>query len=257
MQRYFVNRDQWRDGHVFVCGDDSHHIQRVMRMQLGDQIICCDETGSCKLCKIVSFEKDVVRCCVMSPVTESNEPPFTFALAPGLIKGDKLDFVIQKATELGVASLYPFQAERSVVKWEEKKRIKKLRRWQKIAKEAAEQSERSRTPFIKALEDSKSLIEEAAAFDIKIVADESVARANKKTRLLADLLAKREERDRATRNPSIFAVVGPEGGFSRAEVGRLTEAGFIAVGLGPRILRAETASLFLLSVVSYHYEQLR
>lgn len=251
MQRYFIeqNKENMND-RFFITGDDVHHISRVMRMKVNDEIICCLKDGHQAKCKIVSITDQHVECALLEWIDKSNELPVHVAIASGLPKGDKLEFIIQKGTELGANTFIPFNAARSVVKLDSKKTTKKRERWKKIAKEAAEQSHRSRIPTVESPMSLQEMIKLAEEAQVKIVAYEEVAKEGEVSRLQQAL-------NSVSPNGQIFAVFGPEGGLTDKEVEQLKEAGFIVCGLGPRILRTETAPLYFLSVVSYQFELMR
>lgn len=247
MQRYFVPRDNWRDDRVIITGEDAKHILKVMRMQDGDQIICSDNGGRTSLCEIVELGGDTVEVLVLKDVETQAEMPVFVTIAQGLPKGDKLEYIVQKGTELGAVSFFPFAADRSVVKWDEKKAAKKQERLEKIAKEAAEQSHRSRVPEILKPGSFSDLLKMAEQYNIKIVAFEEEAKQQETSRFASVLHS-------ASRKDSILCVIGPEGGISEKEAISLREHGFVLCGLGPRILRTETAPLYMLSAISYHFE---
>lgn len=248
MQRYFV--DQIEDSKAIITGDDVHHIVRVMRMDVGHQIICCDRNGKAAHCAITEITNDTVFVKVVQWTEESNELPIKVTIASGLPKGDKLEYVIQKGTELGANEFVPFIAVRSIVKWDEKKGVKKIERWNKIAKEAAEQSHRSVVPYVHNALSLTDLLTYSRSYDYKLIAYEEDAKRGEKSnlaRLFHEL----------TEGQSLFVVIGPEGGLSEKEVRKLEENGFITCSFGPRILRTETAPLYLLSAVSYYFELAR
>lgn len=247
MQRYFVDSNQITESHIHILDQDAHHIERVLRMKVGDKLLCCDNDGKTYMCEIEEITNDHVLTHILKWMDETTEMPVQVAIASGLPKGDKLELVIQKGTELGAFSFLPFFASRSVVKWDEKKGRKKTERLQKIAKEAAEQSHRSRIPTILQPLTMKQLLEESEGYTVKLIAFEENAKSGENDRL-AKVMKKLTADDR------ILAVFGPEGGLSEEEVKQLTANGFIACSLGPRILRTETAPLYFLSAVSYHTE---
>ncbi|HZG60567.1 MAG TPA: 16S rRNA (uracil(1498)-N(3))-methyltransferase [Anoxybacillus sp.] len=248
MQRYFVSNEQFfNNQQITIVGDDYHHIVRVMRMREGEEIVCCNENGKAALCKITKITNDEVIANIIEWVEEQTELPINVYIAQGLPKGDKLELVIQKGTELGAFSFIPFLAARSVVKWDEKKRDRKVERWEKIAKEAAEQSERTRIPSVHHPMTIHELIEFSTKVDYKIIAYEEEARNDERANLTKIL---REIKP----GQSLLTVFGPEGGFSEQEVSLLKENGFISCSLGPRILRTETAPLYLLAAASYELE---
>lgn len=244
MQRYFVQ--QAIDNRAIIEGEDAHHIQRVMRMKEADELIVVVEQQAFKA-EIVNLQKDSVEVLLLAPLERSVELPVHVTIACGLPKGDKLDLVIQKATELGMTGFIPFEAERSVVRWDAKKWTKKQERFEKIAKEAAEQSHRTVIPTIHSIHNLKQLCEAAKSFDHVWICDEEEAKKDTRIRF-ADHVKKVYD------NKSILIVFGPEGGLARHEVDALVEVGASGVTLGPRILRAETAPLYALSALSYEFE---
>jgi 16S rRNA (uracil1498-N3)-methyltransferase len=250
MQRYFVSNDQRTDVGVTITGEDARHISRVMRMKPGDPILVCDEAGQTFLCEIQEIYETNVRCLIRETIEEKSELPIKVTLVQGLPKGDKLEFVVQKGTELGAAGFLPFESERAIVKWDTSKVQKKLERLRKIAKEAAEQSQRSTIPIINEPLRLDALIAFSQSFTHKMVAYEEEAKQGEVKRF-ASLLSTIKE------GQSLLVVLGPEGGLTAEEVNKLQQAGFVLAGLGPRILRTETAPLYVLSAVSYQFELLK
>lgn len=250
MQRYFVNNEQFQESRVIFSGESAKHIERVMRMKPGDFLICCNEDGSCAVCKLSEFHEREVFARIHQWLTHSNELPVRVAVAQGLPKGDKLDLIVQKGTELGASTFFPFKADRSIVRWDAKKEKKKQERLQKIAKEAGEQSHRSRIPDVGLPMALNELCKKAADFDVKIVAYEEDAKTGEE-RNFSTLLKSSDP------GSSIMIVVGPEGGLTENEVALLKENGFTPCGLGPRILRTETAAFYALAAISYHFELMR
>lgn len=248
MQRYFVKECVGEQ--FIITGEDHHHITRVMRLKDNDQILCTTLDGRSAVCSIAEITGENVIANVVKWVEGTSELPIKVTIASGLPKGDKLEWVIQKGTELGADKFIPFTAARSVVKWDEKKSAKKVERWQKIAKEAAEQSHRSHIPVVEHPNSLKLLLEASIKFDYKLIAYEEDAKQGEVS-ILANVLEKMQE------GQSLIIVFGPEGGLTEEEVSLLRENGFMSCGLGPRILRTETAPLYVLSAVSYHFELMR
>lgn len=152
MQRYFIEltKQEMDETPDFqITGEDVHHIANVMRMSAGDRIICCSKDGHEALCLLKEVSKDHISCGIAEWTGENRELPLKIRIASGLPKGDKLEWIIQKGTELGASMFIPFQGARSVVKLDDKKAKKKRERWAKIAKEAAEQSYRNEIPEVK------------------------------------------------------------------------------------------------------------
>lgn len=219
-------------------------------MEPGDRMICVKNNGQAALCEITEIANDAVMGTVIEWKNDDKELPVKVTIVSGLPKGDKYEYIIQKGTELGAYEFIPFIAARSVVKWDQKKAAKKQERLQKIAKEAAEQSHRTIMPDVTEPKTLERLLQYAAGFDHKLIAFEEEAKQGE-TGVLASVLQKIKP------GQSLMFVFGPEGGLEPNEVDRLIEAGFRACGLGPRILRTETAPLYALSTVSYQLELLR
>lgn len=248
MQRYFA-LESANHQHFFINGEDRRHIVKVMRMQLGDAIICVNPQGKAAVCKIAEITDDQVVADVVQWKDENTELPIFITIASGLPKGDKMEWVIQKGTELGAHKFLPFAAARSVVKWDEKKGTKKVERWQKIAKEAAEQSHRSLCPEVVNPVTFKALLEKSHEFDYKLAAFEEESRSGETSIFSATL-------KNIKKGESLLLLFGPEGGFATEEIRLLKENNFQLCGLGPRILRTETAPLYTLAAISYHFELL-
>ncbi|MCP8967175.1 16S rRNA (uracil(1498)-N(3))-methyltransferase [Ectobacillus ponti] len=246
MQRYFVAEEQLQDEVITIEGDDAHHIVRVMRMKQGDGLYAC-VNGRTALCSIAEITNTTVKAAVVQWIEEQNELPVSVTIASGLPKGDKLELIIQKGTELGAAAFLPFQASRSIVKWDDKKGSKKTERLIKIAKEAAEQSHRSRVPAVETPVSFKQLLSISKDFDACIVAYEEEAKQGEKKSFAGTL-------EGLQPGSRLLVVFGPEGGLTEEEVRQLREQGAVPCSLGPRILRTETAPLYALSAVSYYFE---
>lgn len=244
MQRYFAENEE---DTFLIKEDDFHHITRVMRMKPGEEIYCVNSNQQTARCTIENITENEIVAKVIQWVEEDMELPVTVTIVSGLPKGDKLEWIIQKGTELGAHEFIPFIASRSIVKWDAKKSDKKISRWNKIAKEAAEQSHRAVIPNVSAPVSLKELIKMAADYDVLIIAYEEEAKAQESANLMRSFSSMKK-------GQSLLVVFGPEGGLSDSEVELLKEKGFVACGLGPRILRTETAPLYLLSAVSYHFE---
>lgn len=249
VQRYFV-KQRANDDRFLIDEEDRHHIVKVMRMQIDDQIICVDPEGKQAVCRLAEITDERVVADVVQWKEESPELPITITIASGLPKGDKLEWIIQKGTELGAHQFLPFSAARSVVKWDEKKAAKKIDRWQKIAKEAAEQSHRAVMPEIISPMTFKALLGKSKEYQYKLAAFEEESRKGEAS-VFASTLKQMKQGE------SLLIVFGPEGGLADEEVGLLKEHGFTLCGLGPRILRTETAPLYTLAAISYHFELLR
>ena len=246
MQRYFLDQPFDAQQRAEINGDDYKHIVKVMRMTEGEELVVVHD-GAAFVAAIETISEDKVIVLRQRQLDKETELPVSVTIACGLPKGDKLDLITQKSTELGMSRLIPFAASRSIVKWDAKKGSKRIERLQKIAKEAAEQCHRNRIPEILSVQSVKQLITYTDSFDVKLFADEEDAKSNMPHKI-ADRLKN------VYHGQSIVVVFGPEGGLAREEAALLQEADFLPVSLGPRILRTETAPLYVLSAMSYEFE---
>lgn len=246
MQRYFVDSAA-NENEFIISGDNARHISKVMRMATGDEIIIV-YNGEAHVCEITHIEQDVlVR--QTGKTIASPEMPVKVDIACGLPKGDKLELIAQKATELGMHALIPFVAERSIVKWDDKKAKKNQERLQKIAQEAAEQSHRTHIPDVVQPISFKQLVQTFSNYDAVFIADEEDAKLAERTSFKQKL----QQLD-SSKALKILCIFGPEGGISRQESMSFVAAGAQTMSLGPRILRAETAPFYALSAISYEFE---
>ena len=237
MQRYFANID--KDYFVHLNPDDEHHVSHVMRMKKNDEIEVVHD-GKVFLCRIEDFNP--LRIVVIHEIENDVELKEDITLLFALTKGDKIDLVLQKATELGVKKVALIESERTVVTYEGKDQEKKLTRFNKIMKEASEQSHRLVVPSLLGIYNLKNLPQEVFS-DINYVAYEKDA--NDTDSIFS----------KVTKGKSVTILIGPEGGFSEQEINRLMSLSFIRTSLGKRILRAETAAIYALSVLGYILEK--
>jgi 16S rRNA (uracil1498-N3)-methyltransferase len=235
MQRYFMNK---KDINKFIItGDDYHHITKVMRMKLNDEIEII-YNKELYICNIIEINNHSVICNIKEHIKENNELEVDITIAQSLVKEEKLEYIFQKGTELGVNNFILINSERSIVKIEVNKQDKKIVRWQKICKEASEQSKRNIIPNIVDIVSIKQLVN--LEYDYKILCS-----VNEKTINIKTILPKLKKDDK------IIVVIGPEGGFTDKEEQYLINNGFISVSLGNRVLRTETASLYVASLINY------
>ncbi|GFH41543.1 ribosomal RNA small subunit methyltransferase E [Lactococcus hodotermopsidis] len=247
MQQYFLNQVAPEIGMVITLEkDDTHHLFTVMRAKLDEkvQIVFSDQT-----LVLATVNVDLATLTVLEFVEKSVELPLDVTIAVGLPKSDKLEFITQKATELGVYAILAFPAKWSVTKFDAKKIIKKTARLEKIAKGAAEQSKRLLIPTVKILANLQELTDQFARYDQILVAYEAAAKSGE-TAAFAKKLSELEK------GQKILVIFGPEGGISPQEIEQLTALGATKIGLGPRIMRAETAPLYVLSAISFYTELL-
>lgn len=243
MQRYFLEADAFSSDQVRFTGDELHHISRVMRYTAGDQVIACNGVGQAFLVEFTHVNKDEAIARIVEELAENRELPVEITLAQGLAKGEKMDMIVQKATEMGATRIIPFTSSRTIVKLNDKKESNRIVRWQKIAKEAAEQAHRSRIPEISEVISYKELLQIGGQFDAALIAYEL-----ENQQKLSEILDKLEV------GSKILVVIGPEGGFSEEEVAQAVNSGIKSVTLGKRILRTETAGIAAIAILGYHFE---
>lgn len=244
MQRYFIEETVTVGQSLQLTGETAHHMLKVMRMQVGDQIeiVTPEEFAFIAQLQAADATQKQATVTIESALETDVELPIETTIVCGLSKGDKTDWIVQKGTQLGAHRFIFCNSQFSVARWDAKKQVKKLARLQKIAQEAAEQAHRTHVPVIEWRASLTAIAEESA--DIKLVAYEESAKAGEHGQLVQSLQA-------AQPGQSLICVFGPEGGIAPKEIEALQTAGFLLAGLGPRILRAETAPLYLLSAISY------
>lgn len=230
--------------------EEVHHALRVLRLSEGDHIELTDADGSefkaeIKTAPLNQSADNVMEVLCLEKIEIRRESPVEVTLFQGLPKHDKLEFIIQKVVELGAVKIVPVECERSVARIRDAKdAAKKTERWNRIAHEAAKQSKRAVEPEVSEPVKLKGIHELVSQNGLKLLAYEGAA--------LKPLMEHLEDARRSDDLPRRVAImIGPEGGLTEKEVHQLSEMGFITIGLGPRILRTETAGLALLSIIQY------
>ncbi|MDO4500163.1 MAG: RsmE family RNA methyltransferase [Erysipelotrichaceae bacterium] len=224
MQQFFVEGVINNNEYFPLNSDIKHQLKKVLRAENGYQFRLADEEGSLYLCELMDGDAHII-----NKLDENNELDVDITVVLSLIKNDKFDFAIQKLTEIGVKRIVPYKARRSVVK--EGKGTNKLDRFKKIVREASEQCHRNIVPEICDYADIKTLKNYLS--DVNILAYE------KET----------FKKEGFSNLKSVTIIIGPEGGFETGEVEEFVKMGFESVSLGKRILRAETAAIFLSSLI--------
>ncbi|AUS09474.1 16S rRNA (uracil(1498)-N(3))-methyltransferase [Laceyella sacchari] len=242
MQRYFIAQEQIVETSIRLVGDDVHHIKNVMRNKPGDRIICCAGQGLDYLAEIESIDGDQIIARIVERTPSRGEPRTKVLIAQSLPKGDKLEWILQKGTELGASAFLPFSSERSIVKIDARKIGKKRERWERIVKEAAEQAHRGKLPTVATPMSWKALLQEIGKRECAWIAYEKGGLP------LAEAMASAKD--------EILLIVGPEGGFTESEIEEAREAGAVPISLGSRILRTETAPLMALSCILFARQDL-
>ena len=250
MPRFFVRNNQISEGIVTVMGDDAHHLSRSLRMAAGETVTVCDEHAREYLCELTDFLPDRVLARILSEEPSKAEPPFHAHVFQALPKGDKLDSIIQKAIECGASELSTFESARCVVRMKDANEAKKMERRMRIAVEAAKQSGRGRLPAVHPTLRFSEAIERAARSELALFCYEGEG-----TLPLGRVLVEwKQTHPNGAAPESVSIVVGSEGGFSEEEVAAAKRCGMIPIGLGPRILRTETAATFVLAALVSFFE---
>ena len=232
MQRYFSNKLE--DNKFELNSDDLHHISRVMRMKTGDniEVVYNSEVYICEL-----EINDNINILVKEKAESKEVDPIEKVLIIPLLKENKIDLILQKATELGVSKIIPVIMERSIIKLEKDRENKKIERWNKICKEASEQSKRVNIPIVTEV---KSLREIENENGLKIVCS-----TKEKDNTIKKFLTNNKDYNK------INIVIGPEGGITPKEEEYLNSIGFNSISLGNNIMRVETVPIYILSVINY------
>ena len=242
MQKYFITKEDLLANRI--TGDDAYQISTVLRFK-GNEIVMVSDSEKNYLAKIEKVSKDEVSFKILEEKTGDMELPVFVSIYQGYPKGDKMEEIIKHSTELGASKIVPTFMKRSIVKLEDKKIQSKIQRFQKIAKEAAEQSFRSKIPTIDSIMYLKAI--DFSSYDVKILCYEENAKNGELTNF-KNIVTNLKP------GMKVAVVIGPEGGIDDNELEYLNKLGFISCSLGKRILRTETAVFYVLSSISYEME---
>lgn len=245
MYHFFAPEAASEDGILILSGENAHHIGRVLRLAVGERVVVSDGQDCDRYCEIAGYRgRDVVLRVLPESVPEA-ELPVRIRLFQGVPKSDKMEWIVQKAVELGAAGIVPVQMKRCVVKLDEKQKTARRERWQKLAESAAKQSGRRVLPAVGPVMTFREAAAEAASADRILVPYESADDMEKTRQLLGSLRP----------GMSVAVFIGPEGGFDPEEIRILQEAGAEIITLGRRILRTETAGMAFLAMCLLMTEQ--
>lgn len=244
MQQFFAEPSRIREGQAVLEGADVNHMKNVLRMRQGEEVKISDGEGKVYRCRVGAYEDGRAVLDILEELETDTELPSEIWLFQGLPKGDKMDWIVQKAVELGVYRIVPFRASRSVVKLDEKKAGKKCGRWQTVAKGAAEQSGRGLIPEVGQVQDFREALRTAGSLDRILIPYELERGMAETVKVIEDIAP----------GQSVGIFIGPEGGFEKEEIELAVQHGAVPVSLGKRILRTETAGLTALSILMYHLE---
>ena len=248
MPKFFVDDKQIIDNKIKIIGEDINHIKNVLRKNKGDILTLCDkQNGRDYLGRISKITEEQIECEIIEELLDTSvESNIKVTIMQGLPKSDKMELIIQKSVELGAYDIIPIEMKRCVVKLNEKDKLKKLSRWQKISEVASKQCGRNIIPKINEVINLKNICNIIKQYDIVLVAYE-----NEKEITIKEELQKIHNDEKEIK---IAIVIGPEGGIDDEEINLLKENGAKTITLGKRILRTETAALNILSIIMYELE---
>ena len=241
MHRFFVEHEQVNGNRVSITGSDAHHIKDVLRLGIGDEITVCTGDEWEYVCEISQTLKDEVLATVIDASKPGKELPSKVTIYQCMPKKDKMELVIQKAVELGAYEIVPVDSLRCVMQLDKKKEAARIERWNTIAAAAAKQSKRMFEPRVREVLKFKDALDDAKNADVKLIPYEKAEGMELTRELLGGVLP----------GQSVAVFIGPEGGFAQEEIEAAKNAGFTAISLGKRILRTETAGMWVLSVLGY------
>ena len=243
MPRFFVDKASISDNLIEIKDQDAFHIARSLRMAVGDEIIATDGEGTEYSARLTKIRDEICECEILEKKESLSESPVEITLYMAYPKSDKLETVVQKAVELGAYKIIPFESSRCIKRPKAEKQDKQTARLERIAEEAAKQCGRARLPKVSVGISYKEMLSELKEYSLALFCYEAEDELS-----LKDVLGELKAGDR------IAVIVGSEGGFSPEEAAMAKTAGARSISLGKRILRCETAPLFVLSAISYHFE---
>ena len=260
VHRFFASPEVIDNGTIRLTAEESHHLARVLRLREGERVSAFDGLGNEWECEIAAIHKSECRLSILKKLETVVESPLRLTLAQALVKGEKFDLVVQKATELGVSRILPVITEHCEIRISDERSEQRLQRWQRISLGAIKQSGRRRLveidqpvrfqQFCRGLQGKPALIFSEKAGSEKAGSEKSGSEksgSEKSGRGLPPL---------AVQDSGLTVVIGPEGGWSDDEIDLATSSGLIPVHLGPRILRTETAAITAVTLAQYHYGDL-
>ncbi len=243
MPRFFVQNEAVCENRIMITGDDSRHIARALRMAVGDEVFVCDMNGVEYRCRLSKIRDEESECEILEVREGKSESPVEITLFMAFPKGDKLETVIQKAVELGASRIVPFESSRCIKRPKADKAERLNLRFTRIAEEAAKQCGRQILPKVSEPCGFDAAIRLASEADLPLFCYEG-----------EDTVSIKDAFARGKDARTVSVVIGCEGGFSISEAESAVKAGLISVGLGPRMLRCETAPVVALSQISYFFE---
>ena len=245
MHRFFVQDIAPDAVDVVITGEEAVHLNRVLRLGRGDLIEVWDGQGRSYTAQITQSDEAKSRARLLTPILREREPRLKLTLAKALIKGERMDFVLQKGTELGVHTFVPTICRRSVVRLGKEREIRRRQRWQRIVREAAKQCGRTFVPVVTPVLGLEKVLQEYREKGSQIIFPYEGEEGRGLDEVLGNIFTQ------SGTGAGVLLMVGPEGGFTPEEVGLAAQYGAQIVSLGPRVLRSETATLAAVSIIFY------
>ena len=239
MSRFYISKESIEGNTITITGEEAHHILDVMRLKKLDKVVTFDGTGR----EYVGFIKDVKAKSLTIEVVQTRTPKTSrnveVTLIQAIPKKERMDYIVEKSTELGVSLIIPIITARTIPSWDEFKKSAHVKRWRKMAREASKQCGRADVPAVFEIMNFKDAIKRQEDYDLRLIATLSEEAGR-----LKDIL-------NGFKGEKISIAIGPEGDFTTDEVEEAKASGFKPVGLGPRVLKSDTAGLTVLAILNY------
>ena len=245
MRRFKIDGRAINQNSAVITGSDANHIVNVLRLKAGGRVVLFDGAGREYAAVIAEIRRAEVRLSIEARRRCQVESPLQLTVAQGFLKDKKMDTLIRQLTELGIRRWIPYFGARSVPRPDTQRLAKRMNRWRKIADEALKQCRRAQSPKIETAADFSEMLRLSDAAAVKLIFWEAETSAFPE----GNRVAQRE-------HPDVFIILGPEGGLTAEEIHQARQAGFQPVSLGPRILRAETASVAAITLAQYLFGDL-
>lgn len=242
MSRFYVPKEAVRGNQILISGKEAHHSLGVMRLKVSDEAIVFDGTGKEYTGVVTQTHRKSLVLEIIKTRNVSREEKYSTTLIQAIPKKDKMDYIVGKATELGVNSVIPVTTARTIPYWSDSKKVAISARWQKIARESAKQCGRMDLPEVKPVIDIEEALKDTGGYGLKIMA------------ALNDKAVKLKDALKNCPGGKIAIAIGPEGDFTSEEVKKAGEYGFRIVNLGHTVLKSDTAALAVLAMINYEYQ---
>jgi len=262
MSRFYVPKESIKESLITISGREAHHIIDVMRLKAPDKVVTFDGTGK----EYIGFIKEVTARSAVIEIVEtralSGEKSLNLTLIQAIPKKDKMDYIVEKSTELGVSKIIPLFTERTIPNWDEPKKAASVERWRRIAMEASKQCGRADIPGIDRIKSFSDITADMVRYDLALIAalDTSTGSVstlsisgdlNQESRRVDDGAIGLKDALEGFGGGAVVIAIGPEGDFTPDEIKEAKDGGFKLINLGSRVLKSDTAGLFVLAILNY------